>query len=300
MIKDTYNAWSKNKSPRMAAALAYYSLFAMAPLLVIIIEIAALIIGHGQASGHHAEVQETLVRDMEMTLGHAGAKTVADIIQSTVDQQGAGIFSSIVGWIVLMFAAGGLFGALQDALNTVWEVPVSRTEGWGQIIRGRFASFAIIAVLALVLLLSLFCNAILTTFSGVFEKTIPETQLLVSWLNKLIAFGLATLLFAIIFKFLPDAEVEWGDVLIGATATSLLFALGQTLLALYMANLGASSTFGAAGSLAVLLLWVYYSAQLLLFGAEFTHVYARRRDKASLVAGENPDTELLCEGGGQG
>lgn len=270
MLKESYREWSSNKAPRLAAALAYYTLFAMAPLLVIVIQIGALILGRGQASGHHHQVSDMIYGNLRVALGEAGAKTVADIVQSTVDKQGQGWFSSIIGWIVLVVAAGGLFGALQEALNTVWEVPADPKAGWLKMVRERFVSFALIAGIALLLLVSLACNAVVVAM-------FPDSAELLKAINVAVILALATVLFAALFKFLPDVHIQWRDVWTGALLTALLFGLGQFLLQLYLAYLGSTSTYGAAGSLIVIMVWVYYSAQILLFGAEFTRVYANHR-----------------------
>ena len=275
LLKDAYAGWSADKASLMAAALAYYTLFAIAPLLVIVIELGALVIGHGHGAGYHWQIEQAILGGLQSTIGKAGAETIAQIIQSTVDHQGQGIISGAIGWFVLIFAAAGLFGALRDALNQVWEVPVNRDQSVLQMLRGRLMACAMIAAVALVLLLSLCCNAIAASFNGILGQYLHIPGLM--QLGALaIAFGSATLLFALIFKYLPDVHVRWHDVWVGAAVTALLVGAGQALLALYFQKLGATSTYGAAGSLVAILLWAYYVGQILLFGAELTRAYSKR------------------------
>lgn len=278
LLKETYGEWSSNKAPRLAAALAFYTLFAMGPLLVVIIQIGALLIGLGRASGHHHQLVEAVTGQLNLTLGPGGTAMVMELVQNTVDKQGSGqgLFSGVVGWVLLAVAAGGLFGTLQDALNTVWEIKSEPYRGWLHAIRERFASFALIAGLAFVLVISLACNALIGAFGQLISELLPAGHHLIKMGNMVITFALATTLFALIFKYLPDTEIHWRDVWAGAALTSLLLGLGQTLLSLYIAHNATASTYGAASSVVALLIWVYYSAQIMLFGAEFTRVYAHR------------------------
>jgi membrane protein len=275
LLKDTYNGWSKNRAPMMAAALAYYTLFAIAPLLIIVIEVGALVIGEGQSSGHHRAVENVILEALDSTVGRAASETIAKLVESTLEHKGQGAISSLVGWVVMLCGAAGLFGALQQILNAVWDVPTQQDQGLLRLVRDRFFSFAMILGVAMVLLASLCFNAVAIAFSGSLARYFPSHDL-VKLASICIAYLSATLLFAIVYKYLPDIKVEWRDVWIGAAFTALLLALGQALLTLYFSTIGATSTFGAAGSLVVVLLWVYYSAQIWLFGAEFTRAYAVR------------------------
>jgi membrane protein len=268
LVRETYSEWSSNKAPRLAAALSYYTLFAMAPLLVIVIQIGALIIGGGRAAGHHQQVVAVVEQHLRASLGPAAAQTVADLVEATVSQQGQGLFSATLGWAMLLVAAVGLFGSLRDALNTIWELPPPPPRGWVEMIRERFTAFFLIAGLAVLLLLSLASNTILSF--------LPLGLALLQVVNVGVVLALATLLFAFIFKYLPDIRIRWSDVWVGAIVTTALSGLGQLLLSLYLSRLATSSTFGAAGSLVILMVWVYYQAQILLFGATFTRVYANR------------------------
>lgn len=276
LLKTTYQEWSANKAPRLAAALAYYTLFALAPLLVIVVQLGALAIGFGQAHGHHHQIQATLLSHLKMTLGPSGAQAVADMVQATVEKESAGWFSSLLGYAMMMLAAGGLFGSLQDALNTIWEVPSRTDQRFVEKVKERFATYAMVGGIAFLLLVSLLLNGVVQAFGDWALHLLPQAAFFLTAINLVVAALLATLLFAMIFKILPDIKLEWRDVWVGAIITTVLFGLGQVLLGLYIANVGLTSTYGAAGSLAVILVWVYYSAQILLFGAEFTRVYALR------------------------
>lgn len=268
LLRETYSEWSTNKAPRLAAALSYYTLFAMAPLLVIVIQIGAMIIGGGRAAGHHQQVIVVVEQHLRASLGPAAAQTVADLVAATVSQQGQGFVSATLGWTMLLVAAVGLFGSLKDALNTTWELPPPPPRTWGELIKERFTSFFLIAGLAVLLLLSLASNTVLAF--------LPLGHTTLQVVNVGVVLALATLLFAFIFKYLPDLRIHWSDVWIGALVTTLLSGLGQLLLSLYLSRMATSSTFGAAGSLVILMVWVYYQAQILLFGATFTRVYAIR------------------------
>lgn len=272
VCKQAYSGWQSNKSARAAAALAFYSLFAMAPLLVTAIEIAALILGHGHTKGHESQVTEALVRELEQILGQGSAKTAADLIQSTVQQQGLGLISSLFSWILFLVAAGNLFDVLRDSLNATWKVSLPPSPHWHGKIWARTGLFLLTVTLALLLLLSLVCSAVLTTFSAYFERWLPETQVIFGWVNQFLGLGLQTLLIAILFKFVPNTKIAWGPVWKGSCLTSFLWMIGQSLLNLYVTHFSVSSTFGVAGSSAILLLWIYYSAQIFLLGAEFTYV----------------------------
>lgn len=268
LIRETYSEWSGNKAPRLAAALSYYTLFAMAPLLVIVIQIGALVIGGGRAAGHHKQVAAVVEQYLRSSLGPAAAQTVGELVEATISKQGQGLFSATLGWVMLVVAAIGLFGALKDALNTIWELPPPPPRTWGELIRERFTAFSLIAGLAVLLLLSLATNTVLSL--------LPLDHTLLQVVNVAVVLALATLLFAFVFKYLPDLRIRWSDVWVGAAVTTAFSALGQLLLSLYLTRMATSSTFGAAGSLVILMVWVYYQAQILLFGATFTRVYANR------------------------
>ena len=261
LATETYTEWSKDKVPRLGAALAYYTAFSLAPLLLIGISIAGLALGREAAQGR---VQDELA----VLLGPQGAHTVQDMIASAWKPD-TGRWSLVVGVVMLLFGASGVFGQLQDALNTIWEVQPDPQRGiWGTI-RDRFFSFVMVLGTGFLLLVSLLFSAAVGALAHRLGAAGPAVSLIASLL-------LATGLFAAIFKVLPDAKVRWRDVWVGAAATAVLFAVGKELLGLYIGRSSVSSGYGAAGSVLVLLLWVYYAAQILFLGAEFTQVWANR------------------------
>lgn len=268
LLKDTYSEWSTDKAPKLGAALAYYTVFSLAPLLVIAIAIAGFVFGQEAAQGE-------VVSQLAGLVGQDAAGTIQSMIQNA-SQTGAGTIATIIGIVTLLFTASGVFGELQDSLNTIWGVQPRPDRGiWGTV-KDRFFSFTMVLGTGFLLLVSLVVSTALSALGAWFSGLIPGAEWLWQIVNFAIAFGVTTLLFAAIFKTVPDAEVAWGDVWIGAAATALLFSVGRYLLGLYLGSGSATSVYGAAGSLIVVLLWVYYSAQILFFGAEFTQVYANR------------------------
>lgn len=274
LIRATHGEWSQNKAPRLAASLAYYSLFAIAPLLVVVIQMGAWFLGLGHAQGHHHQLSDSIYSNLRVTLGPAPAATLAEIVQSTVDQQSKGFLSNIMGWLVMFVAAAGLFSAIQDAIDTVWETPSQGPRSWAQTIREKLSSFAVLWVLGLILALASVLGTLVTAFGGLLSRLFPGSETLVQVGNLTVSFGLAVFFFAFVFKVLPSVKLSWSDVWTGAVLTALLCGVGQLLLALYFSYVSTASTFGAASSFVVILLWVYYSAQFFLFGAQFTKVYA--------------------------
>lgn len=270
LLKETFEEWSKDKASRLAAALAYYTVFSLAPLLILIIAIAGLVLGDEAARGE-------ISRQMQGLVGADGA----NFIESTVNNAsqpgaGAGIIASIISIVVLLFGATGVFTELQDSLNTVWEVAPRPDLGFWQFIRNRVLSFGMVLGIAFLLLVSLVVSAVLSGLNTYMNGLLPGVDSLWQIVNFVISLGVVTLLFAMMFKFLPDVKIGWSDVWVGGFITALLFTLGKFLIGLYLGNSSFTSSYGAAGSLVVVLAWVYYSAQILFFGAEFTQVYARR------------------------
>lgn len=268
LLKDTYAEWSEDKAPRLAAALAYYTVFSIAPLLVIVIAIAGLVFGAEAARGAISQQIQGLV-------GQTGAEAIEQMIQGA-SKPSAGIIATVVGVVTLLFGASGVFGALQDALNTIWEVTPRPDLGWMQMVKQRFFSFTMVLGTGFLLLVSLVVSAVLSGMITYFQGALPGVDGLWQVVNFAIGLVVTTLLFGLIFKVVPDVEVAWSDVWIGAAATALLFTIGRMLLGLYLGRSSFGSTYGAAGSLVVVLIWIYYSAQILFMGAEFTQVYANR------------------------
>lgn len=267
LLKETFTEWQEDKASRLAAALAYYTVFSLAPLVIIAIAIAALVFGQEAAQGGIEEQLRGL-------LGEQGAEAVQEMIKHSRKAE-QGTIATLISVGLLLFGASGVFGQLQDSLNTIWEVAPKPGRGIKGFIKDRFLSFAMVLGIGFLLLVSLILSAGLTAVGDYLGHLIPGLPFLQA-LNFLISFGVVTVLFALMFRVLPDAKIAWGDVWIGAAITSLLFTIGKYLLGVYLGNGSVGSTYGAAGSFVVLLLWVNYSAQILFFGAEFTQVYANK------------------------
>lgn len=269
LLKETVSEWNKDKASRLAAALAYYTVFSLSPLLIITIAIAGAVFGEEAVRGE-------IVGQIQGLVGKPGAEFIQAAIENASKPQAGGGFASLISIGVLLFGASGLFAQLQDALNTIWEVQPDPKQGVASFIRTRFLSFSMVLGIGFLLLVSLVISAGLTAVVSYIGNLLPAIASLLQVANFILGFVITTVLFGLIYKFLPDVKITWSDVLIGAAITSLLFAFGRYLLGLYLGNSSFGSTYGAAGSLVVILAWVYYAAQILFFGAEFTQVYARR------------------------
>lgn len=268
LFKETFAEWSKHKSARLAAAIAYYTVFSLAPLLVIVIAVAGLAFGHEAARGQ-------ILGQIQGLVGHQSGQQIQSMI-AAADKPKSGIIAGILGLVALVFGASGLIIQLQDALNTIWDVEENKSGGVMAMLRKRVLSFSMILGLAFLLMVSLVVSAGLSAINTYTAKLIPALAYLLQAANLIFDLAILTLLFAVIYKYLPEAKITWRDVWVGSGITAVLFVAGQFLISLYLGKMNASSPYGDAGSLIILLLWVYYSAQLLLFGAEFTKVYAVR------------------------
>lgn len=267
LLRETFQEWTDDKAPRLAAALSYYTVFSLAPLLIIAIGVAGFVLGRG-------DVQEQILSEVETFLGAEGRELVRGLIQDA-SRPGASLVATIIGIVTLAFGASGVYGQLQEALNTIWEVEPAPGASIWDTVRKRFLSFTMVIGSGFLLLVSLLVSAAISAVSTYFSELLPGTDFAWQILNLAASFAVVTLLFALMFKVLPDVEIEWGDVWIGAAVTAVLFTVGKFLIGLYLGTSAPGSTYGGAGSLVVILLWVYYSAQILFFGAEFTQVYAR-------------------------
>lgn len=267
LLKTTFAEWNEDKAPRLAAALAYYTLFSIAPLIIIAVAVAGLVYGREAVQGQLFDELRTLV-------GDGGAEAIQQLVAGA-SKQSSGIIATLIGIVTLLLGAAGLFGELQGALNTIWEVEPKPDQGFWGVIRQRFFSFTMVLGTGFLLLVTLVISTILATVGAYFEGVLPLGELFWVVINNLISVAVTTGIFVLIFKYVPDVEINWGDVWIGALVTALLFSIGRFLLARYLGQGSFSSTYGAAGSFIVFLLWVNYSAQILFFGAEFTQVYAR-------------------------
>lgn len=268
LLKETFDEWNEDKAPRLAAALAYYTAFSIAPLLIVAIAIAGLFFGEEAVRGQVSQ-------QISGAVGTQAAGAIEEMLVN-FNQPQAGTLAAVIGVITLLLGAAGLFGQLQDALNTIWEVAPKPGGGILLMLRQRFISFTMVLGIGFLLLVSLVISAGVTLAGNLVARFLPEQELVLQLVNLLLSFGIITLLFALIYKILPDVEIAWRDVWLGAAVTSLLFNVGKFLIGLYLGSSTVGSAYGAAGSFVVLLIWVNYSAQILLFGAEFTQVFARR------------------------
>jgi len=278
MVKETYTRWNADKAPRLAAALSFTTIFAIAPVLIIVIAIAGSIIAATVGHGHgHSVVRDQLLGAIQASVGKGAADSVAQMVQATFDKPRQSLIAQIVGWVTLVLGAAGLFAALQDALNTVWHVEPPKKGIW-LTIRDRIASIGMLIAIGFLLLVTTALNAAIAFVSTYVSHALPfpGAGIVFALINWIVSVALITLLFAVMFKYLPDAKIEWRDVWTGALVTAVGFVIGQALIAFYLGRAGVASAYGAAGSLIVLLLWVYYSSMILLFGAEFTRVYAEK------------------------
>ena len=295
LLKGTYKEFSEDKAPRLGAALSYYTIFSMAPLLVVVMGIVGLFY-----SGADAALQKQIA-DM---MGEDAAGAISDILKNASQNKTGGIMATIIGTATLLLGAGGLFGQLQDSLNTIWEVQPKPGLGIMTTLKNRFLSFSMVLGTGFFLLVSLVANALITSLSTYMEDVLPMPGFVLQLINFIVAFVLITLMFAAIYKELPDVEISWHDVWVGAAMTSFLFGVGKYALGIYLAKSSVGSAYGAAGSLAVLLLWIYYAAQILFFGAEFTQVYAKKygskivpSDNAEFITGEQRAEQGMAPSG---
>lgn len=268
IFKETLRQWLEDKAPQLGAALAYYTVFSLAPLILVLLAILGLLFRH-DPSGAWEKVTEQLSYFLD--------RSAIDVIQSIAQkasQTDKSIWATIIGVALALFGASGVFGQLQDALNTIWGVKAKPGAGIWRFLRNRFLSFAMVGGICFLLLVSMTIESLLKAFSHYVQAMLPGGIVIAVTVYLLFDLAIMVLMLALIFKILPDAKIRWRDVWIGALITALLFALGKWALGLYLGSGSAASAYGAASSLITLLLWVYYSSQILLFGAEFTQVYA--------------------------
>jgi membrane protein len=268
ILKESGRGWSRDNASLLAAALTYYTIFALAPLLVIAVAVAGAVF-------NDADVREVVLTEVGSEFGKEVQEVVLNLI-TNASKSDASRFATVASAVLLLVGASGLFANMQRALNMIWGLRPDPEAGVLNIIRKRALAFAMVLVLALLLLLSFATSTIITAVGDRLFFWLPGIGTLLPQLNYLASLVILTLLFALLFKMLPDAHVTWRDVLLGATVTTLLFTLGRTLIGFYLTWGSVTSTYGAAGSFVLILLRVYYSAQIFLFGAEFTQVYANK------------------------
>lgn len=271
LAMETIRQWQEDQAARMAAALAYYTTFSMAPLLVLVIAIAGLIGGRDAAQG-------LVMAQVQDLAGNEGREFVQSMIENAAFEP-TGITASILGAVTLLIGALGAFNELQHALDRIWDVEPKPIKRWSvrvqRFVFKRLLSFSMVLGIGFLLLVSLVISAGLSAL-GDYLSGIPFfSELMLQILNLIISLGLITLLFAMIFKFIPDIKIAWRNVWLGAAITAVLFTIGKTLIGIYLGQTEVGSTFGAAGSLAVLMIWIYYSSQILFLGAEFTQVFTK-------------------------
>ena len=266
LIKQAGVAWLDDNAPRFGAALAFYTLFSLAPVLIVAVSIAGFAFGAKAAQGE-------IVRQFQGLMGTQGAAAIETIIQST-DRPALGMFSTTLALLAILVGASGAFNELQDALNTIWKVDSSTSNFWMVTVRHRFFSLGLVIATGFLLLASLVVSASLSAAERFLGNLLPLSVLVLQSVNVVFSFCMITILFALIFKFIPDTTIRWRDVRMGAAVTSLLFTVGKVAIGSYLGHSALTSAYGAAASLVVFLIWIYYSAQILLFGAELTHVYA--------------------------
>jgi membrane protein len=262
------NGWIEDAAARLAAAISFTTIFSLAPMLILVVAVAGVFWGN-----QPDVVQGRLMAELRALVGEGGAEVVGTMLENAERPGGGGLLASILGIVTLLVGATALFAQLQDALNTIWGVkPSPRTNAIWAFVRQRLLSFGLILTVCFLLLVSLVISVVITALSD----ALGVQGVVLHLLNVVVSIGLITFLFALIYRYLPDARIAWRDVWVGALVTAVLFTLGKLGIGLYLGNSSTASTYGAAGSLVVLLLWIYYSVMILLYGAEVTQVYATR------------------------
>ena len=293
LLKQTVNAWIDDNAPRLGASLAFYTLLSLAPVLIVVVAVAALAFGQKAAQGQ-------LIWEIQDLVGTEGAKAIQGLIQSAY-KPAAGTTATVLGILTLAFGASAVMVELRDALNIIWHVPAaaafSSFHSFLRLIKERFYLFGLVLGVGFLLLVSLALNAAIAALGSLFGSLLPAPESALHVAIFVISFLVTTFLFAAIYKFLPDVQLKWGDVIVGACFTSFLFTIGKQLIGIYLGKASFGSTYGAAGSLVIVLVWVYYSAQLFFLGAEFTKIYTEtfgsRLDARLAVTPERPENAIL-------
>ncbi len=272
LAKETVAGYIEDDALSRGAAIAYYTVFAIAPVLVIVISIAGLVYGQEAARG-------AIVGQLQDMMGHDAAEAIQTMIASANNKR-SGTLGAILGFGALLLTASGVFGEMQTGLNRIWKAE-PKTSTVSRLVRARAASLGLVAALGFLLMVSLAVSAAITAFSHMLQHVLPNIDLLLRAVNFLISLLLISTLFATIYKILPDAPTTWKDVGVGAVVTAFLFTVGKTVIGLYIGSSQVASSYGAAGALVIVLLWVYYSAQIFLLGAEFTRAWAAHHGSAA-------------------
>ena len=265
-LRRTYIKWNEDHAPALGAALSYYTVFSLAPLLMIVIAIAGFVFGQEAAQGQ-------IMGQIQGLVGEESAKAIQSMIEEA-RKPAAGILATLIATVMLLLGATGVFAQLQESLNIIWKVKEKPGEGIWKLLKDRFISLLAVLGTGFLLLISLVISAGLSAVGASLEHVLPGPELLLQIINFFVSLVVVTILFAMIYKLLPDKPIRWGDVWVGASITSLLFTIGKFFIGLYLGKSDVGVAYGAAGSLVVILIWVYYASQIFLFGAEFTAVYA--------------------------
>jgi membrane protein len=290
--KQTFKSFGDDKTMRMAAALAYYAMFSIGPLMFIMLMIAGAIFGEDT-------VKHQLHQQISSMMGEKAGSTMESMMNAR--KIGGSMITTVIGIVTLVLGASGVFGELQDSLNTIWNVKAKPNAGiWGYI-RNRFLSLSMVLGLGFLLLISMVLTTAAEAASGMLSSLFHVPKALVSGVSAGVTFIVVTLFFALLFKYLPDVKVKWRPIIIGAVATAALFTIGRFGLSLYLGKQATSSSYGAAGSVVVILLWIYYASVIMFLGAEFTKVYALETgvaiqpDKYAIRADEDASGKKTCE-----
>jgi membrane protein len=267
--RKTINAWLDDRAPTMGAAIAFYTMFSLGPMLVIVIAVAGFVFGQEAAEG-------ALFGQLAKLVGPDSAGAVQAMLKSASSTR-SGIIATAIGISTLIVTATAVFSELQVALNVIWKVSTTGSPTVWHFLRSRILSFALILVIGFLLLVSLLISTALAAFSDYLDRTLPSVSIMLYFVHLALSFGFTTVFFAVIFKILPDHPVEWQDVWLSAAMTALLFSVGRHLISLYIGSSNMASSYGAAGALIIVFVWVYYSAQIFLLGAEFAKTYGDQR-----------------------
>ncbi len=284
LLGESFSAWNRHNAPRLGAALAFYTLLSLTPLLLCVVGVGGLIFGKPAAEGQ-------ILWQIRNLVGPTGAAAIKPILEGTRSSTG-GVLTTVLGFLTLLFGASGVFLELRDALNTIWEAPVVEAAGLKNILRmvkERLFSFGLVLAIGFLLLVSLAVSAWLAAWGKYSAGIIPMPEPVLHILNSVLSFLIVTGLFAAIYKVLPEVHIEWRDVLLGAAVTSLLFTAGKLLIGLYLGKASFASTYGAAASIVVFIVWVYYSGQIFFLGAEFTRAFARHYGSAT----DKPENKVV-------
>ena len=271
LFMEALDQWNRHNAPRLGASLAFYSLLSLAPLLLVLVSIVGLVFGKSAA-------EQQTVREVQSLIGPAAGKAIGAFLQGSRNTA-HGVIATILGLITLLFSASGVVIELRDALNTIWDMPTKTTSGLQAItsfVKARLFSFAIVFAIGFLLIISLALSAWISALGALSAAILPGESVLLHLANSLLSFLVITFLFAAIYRVMPDLHIEWRDVLLGGAVTSLLFTIGKLVLGIYLGRASFASTYGAAASIVVLIAWVYYSAQIFFFGAEFTRSFAMK------------------------